>query len=144
MSSVSGGVKGGWFANRPAAVKLGTVAVAAVVVVAVLVGIGVTALSSTAGRVGDLDRFSADIRLSLEADMAHDAIRGDTLRALIAGPTAPSGDKDGIRNDLADHSKIITDALTVFAGPAADPASGRRRRRSSRSSSSTSSWPSRR
>jgi methyl-accepting chemotaxis protein len=115
------GVKGGWFANRPAAVKLGAVAVVAVVAVAVVVGIGVRALSSAASRVNDLNRFNADIRLSLEADMAHDAIRGDTLRALIAGPTASSSDKDGIRGDLADHSKIITDALAAFAGSGAVP-----------------------
>src|SRR5690242_11707417 len=108
MSSNSGGVKGGWFANRPAAVKLGGVAVAAVVVVAVVVGIGVTALSSAASRVADLNQINADIRLSLEADMAHDAIRADTLRALIAGNTAPAADQDGIRSDLADHSKILT------------------------------------
>jgi methyl-accepting chemotaxis protein len=122
MASVSGGVKGGWFANRPAAVKLGAVAVVAVVVVAVLVGIGVSALSSAAGRVADLNRLNADIRLSLEADMAHDAIRGDTLRALIAGPTASPGDQDAIRNDLADHAKIIADATAVFAGSSTEAA----------------------
>jgi hypothetical protein len=58
-------IRGGWFGNRPAAFKLGAVALAAIGTVAVLVVIGVTALSAVTARAADLDRFNADIRRSL-------------------------------------------------------------------------------
>jgi methyl-accepting chemotaxis protein len=53
--------------------------------------------------------------------MAHDAVRGDTLRALIAGPEASAADRDSIRSDLADHTKILTEAMATFVAPSAQP-----------------------
>jgi methyl-accepting chemotaxis protein len=111
-----------WFRNRSIAAKLAGVAVVALVTVLTLVGVGVHALVVAGDHAQYLETVTGQIRLELEADMAHDAIRGDVLRSLIAGPDASSGERDEIRADLADHTKTITDALALFAGPSADPA----------------------
>jgi methyl-accepting chemotaxis protein len=114
-----------WAKNRPIAAKLGAIIVVAVITVAVLLAVGVRALNADGERAHQLQGLSALVRTTLEADMAHDAVRGDVLRILLdasKGAAAASGtEATETRADLTDHSQILTDAMTLFTGPGMDP-----------------------
>ncbi|GAA2579464.1 hypothetical protein GCM10010399_06520 [Dactylosporangium fulvum] len=114
----------GWSRNRSVAVKLGAIFAVALLTVVALVAFGARALFSGAERVRELEQLNQFTRTSLEADMAHDAIRGDVLRILLAtsrGGAAGSAETTGARTDLAAHSSILADAMTLFTGTAMDP-----------------------
>jgi methyl-accepting chemotaxis protein len=51
--------------------------------------------------------------------MAHDAIRGDVLRAL---PADGDGERADVRAELGEHAAGMRDKLAMFAGPDAPPA----------------------
>ncbi|GAA3450666.1 hypothetical protein GCM10018962_24990 [Dactylosporangium matsuzakiense] len=104
--------------NLPIAAKLGTVIVLAVITVSVLLAIGVRALGADGDRARQLQVLNGLTRTTLEADMAHDAVRGDVLRALLA--TTGGTDVSEAQRDLTEHAKILTDAMTLFTGPGMD------------------------
>ena len=110
-----------WWRNRPVAIKLGAIAGVALVTVGALVAVGASALSSAVGYARQLERINDWTRQALEADMAHDAIRGDVLNALLAGAGASAADRDQIRADLADHSKIISGTVEAFGAASIPP-----------------------
>ncbi len=97
---------------RSVAAKLVLIVAIALVAVALLVGVGVVALRSVTSKAVQLERLNSLTRQGMEADMAHDAIRGDVLRAKLSG--APEADE--IRSDFADHSKIMTSVLADLTG----------------------------
>ncbi|WP_433050874.1 methyl-accepting chemotaxis protein [Dactylosporangium sp. CS-033363] len=98
--------------NLPIAAKLGAVIVLAVLTVGALLVVGVRALSADGDRAHQLQRINGLTRSTLEADMAHDAVRGDVLRVLLAA-TQGTATADG---DLAAHAKILTAAMALFTG----------------------------
>jgi methyl-accepting chemotaxis protein len=74
------------------------------------------ALSFTQGRAAESlsDRLLADVKLARASgtlDMMHDALRGDTLSARLAGPQADAEAKKAVQNDLAEHRKILDKSL---------------------------------
>lgn len=100
-----------WLGNRPVAFKLTGLAGIAVLAT---VAIGITDIQSAgtaSSRAAELAQLNEWTKVTLEADMAHDAVRGDVLRAIVA-----KGTRDGAaaKADLADHTKILSDGLATF------------------------------
>jgi methyl-accepting chemotaxis protein len=103
-----------WLRNRPIGAKIGGIAAIALVTLVVVGGIGVRELRAAADRVDELQRLNGLTRLALEADMAHDAIRGDVQRAMLA---TGSAEASAAKAELEEHSGTLTDALARFAAP---------------------------
>ncbi|MFO0594741.1 MAG: methyl-accepting chemotaxis protein [Myxococcaceae bacterium] len=72
-----------------------------------------TAFSALEGSVGDLTLSASSIRNHLDADMMHDAIRGDVLAALMAD--TPEAHKQA-HADLDEHTTRFRSALAANAG----------------------------
>ncbi|GAB1641889.1 methyl-accepting chemotaxis protein [Krasilnikovia sp. MM14-A1259] len=86
-----------------------------------LVGVaatGLIALEKAGDKARELNRVARMSRVSLESDMAHDAVRGDVQRALLS---TDSGDDDEIRGNLTEHSAILRDGVRGFAAPSMFP-----------------------
>src|SRR5512140_2305620 len=64
-----------------------------------------------------LARFTDSIRASVEADMLHDAIRGDVYSGLLASNQA---ERDKARDDLTGHAKELDDRLALIADKLSD------------------------
>ncbi|GAA1561636.1 hypothetical protein GCM10009827_098780 [Dactylosporangium maewongense] len=111
-----------WLRNRPIAVKLGAVLAVALVTVGALLFVGVRALTDGEERARELEHVGKLTRETLEADMAHDAIRGDVLRMLLA--VSRGGDTGTevaeVRADLASHSEILGGVHATFTAPGMD------------------------
>jgi methyl-accepting chemotaxis protein len=100
-----------WARDRSIRAKLALIGLIGLLAV-VLVGLaGLQALASASSRARDLERLSGLIRVTLESDMAHDAVRGDVQRALLdpGGPDAAAA-----REDLAEHRAVLTDGVETF------------------------------
>ena len=63
---------------------------------------------------GELLAQSAALRQAMLADMMHDALRGDVLRAIFAARATP-GERDTVFNDLSTHITTFRDALADSA-----------------------------
>jgi methyl-accepting chemotaxis protein len=105
-----------WWGNRPIAQKLGAIVVVSVITVGVLLGVGIEGLSSAGAEAKALDKLNAWTKRALEADMAHDAIRGDVLRATLGGAHTSTEDRTEIAADLGDHTKTLSGAVAMFEG----------------------------
>jgi len=55
------------------------------------------------------------LKHQFEADMMHDALRGDAIRALLSGARQDKSDEKDIRKDLAEHSKTFDEALKTLS-----------------------------
>jgi methyl-accepting chemotaxis protein len=97
-----------WLVNRSVGVKLA--AIAAIALLSILsVGVaGLTALAGARAGAADLNRVPDWTRAAMEADMAHDAVRGDVQRAMLSAELA---DVNGARLDLDNHAAQMRDAL---------------------------------
>ncbi|MDQ0366517.1 methyl-accepting chemotaxis protein [Catenuloplanes indicus] len=91
--------------------KIGSIVAFALVALLVTGGMAMSALDGVAERARELEQASVSTRQALEADMAHDAIRGDVQRALLAGTEA---ERQEAATDLAEHIEIITQAVSDF------------------------------
>ncbi|BFU43604.1 methyl-accepting chemotaxis protein [Krasilnikovia sp. MM14-A1004] len=100
-----------WVADRSVRTKLAAlVAVGLVALVGVALA-GLTSLEKAGDKARELNRVARLSRVSLESDMAHDAVRGDVQRALLS----TGGDEaDEIRADLQEHSAILRDGVRSF------------------------------
>ncbi|MFI5840183.1 methyl-accepting chemotaxis protein [Catenuloplanes sp. NPDC051500] len=98
--------------DRSVGVKIGSIVAFALLALVVTAGMAMAALADVAARAGDLERASVSTRHALEADMAHDAIRGDVQRALLA---ATDAERQEAAADLAEHTQIITEKIKDFA-----------------------------
>ncbi|CAN5567631.1 HAMP domain-containing methyl-accepting chemotaxis protein [soil metagenome] len=63
------------------------------------------------------------LRNHMEADMMHDALRADVLSSQLAGDAGSGIQIDGVREDLADHTRIFRKAIADNDALATDPAS---------------------
>ncbi|MET7420625.1 methyl-accepting chemotaxis protein [Dactylosporangium sp. NPDC005555] len=112
----------GWLRNRPIVVKLGAIFFVSLLTVVALVAVGVRTLADGEDRARQLERIGQLTRQTLEADMAHDAIRGDVLRMLLA--VSRGGDVSAeaaeVKADLAGHSAILGGVVTTFTAAGID------------------------
>jgi len=108
------GFVGRWLGNRPVVFKLLSLAAIGLAAMVTVGATGLLSLGQAAGRAAQMNRLNEVTRITLEADQAHDAIRGDVLRALVAkgGPDATA-----VTDDLAAHIKLLTDGLATFRAP---------------------------
>src|SRR4051812_35211047 len=72
--------------NRSLRTKLGALAVAALVGLGGVSSVALSAMRDISSRTDEIGRIAEATRSSLEADMAHDAVRGDVLQAMYAPP----------------------------------------------------------
>ncbi|MFN0284566.1 MAG: methyl-accepting chemotaxis protein [Kineosporiaceae bacterium] len=105
----------GWLDDRSIAVKLGTVFALALVCVALVGVVGLEGLRSATGEAQRLQSLQQLTRLSLEADMAHDAVRGDVQQVIIAGGGAAAREAEA---DFTAHAKVLRDGVTTFQAAA--------------------------
>ncbi|MDP9799752.1 methyl-accepting chemotaxis protein [Catenuloplanes nepalensis] len=99
--------------------KIGSIVAFALVSLLVTAGMAMSALDGVTSRVAELERASVATRQALEADMAHDAIRGDVQRALLATTAA---ERQEAAADLSDHVEIITQDVSDFVTGAEESA----------------------
>ncbi|HEX6364108.1 MAG TPA: MCP four helix bundle domain-containing protein, partial [Albitalea sp.] len=66
-------------------------------------------------------RAASAIRLQMKADMAHDALRGDVLSALITGPAKDAAQEKAVREDLREHGTLFRDAIKGLKEIRVDP-----------------------
>jgi methyl-accepting chemotaxis protein len=112
-----------WVRNRSVATKLGAIAVVAAATTAALASVGVHGVSSASARAEELQVVNGLTRQALEADMAHDAVRGDVLRALLAvEDDGVDPDGQAAKDDLAVHEEILREAIHTFQGAGMSPA----------------------
>ncbi|WP_412740465.1 methyl-accepting chemotaxis protein [Krasilnikovia sp. MM14-A1259] len=103
-----------WVADRSVRTKLAALAGIGLLGMVIIAAAGVTALGRAAVKGQELDRMGRLSRVQMAADMAHDAIRGDVQRALLATGSAEAGE---IRADLDEHSAILRDGVRELAAP---------------------------
>jgi methyl-accepting chemotaxis protein len=107
-----------FWSDRPLGVKLSALVVIGALALAVFALISVRALQATGDRADRLLSANQVTALALEADMMHDAVRGDVLQALLSG-TGPQ--YQGAVTDLADHSQHLRDVLKTIKGSGLAP-----------------------
>ncbi len=79
--------------------------------VALLVGgVGIRATTQAAEGEAMLNREARAIRQEMSADMMHDALRGDVMRALLVARTAPQL-RDSVLDDVKEHVAALRAAL---------------------------------
>ncbi len=79
-----------------------------------VVAVGVSGLLSArrmADASSDMASNTSALKAQMIADMMHDALRGDAMRALLAGSQKDQAQFKSIRDDLQEHSKTFTDEL---------------------------------
>jgi methyl-accepting chemotaxis protein len=100
-----------WLGDRPVVFKLLSLAVIGLAGLLVVAVTGVQELSVAGDRARDMKQLNALSTVTLYADMAHDAVRGDVLRAVLA---KGGGDAETARLDLIEHSKTLSDGVATF------------------------------
>ncbi len=74
----------------------------------------------------DIKRAGTALKLQLEADMMHDALRGDVLHAMLAATRQDASDHAAARRDLVEHAKSLQGSIVALRrlaiGGAADAA----------------------
>lgn len=88
-----------------ATIRMRLMIVPSVAILAMLVtaGMGLYGLSVSRNALFEASSATRAVLYSKQADMMHDALRGDTLTALLAGPTASSAEKSEILGQIDTH-----------------------------------------
>jgi hypothetical protein len=66
-------------------------------------------------------RAATALRLQMQADMAHDALRSDVLNALVSGASKDAAQEKAVRDDLAQHSALFRDSMKALREIDVDP-----------------------
>ncbi len=82
---------------------MGLVGLAIGVMLVVVGGAGLFAVNKLTAANATSQTFADALRNQLEADMMHDALRGDVLNALLAGSRFETTKEAGIKQDLGEH-----------------------------------------
>jgi methyl-accepting chemotaxis protein len=98
------------WSDRPLGVKLAALVAAGAVVLAVFAVLTVQALRGTGERTDELLATTHATGAALEADMMHDAVRGDVLQAMLAGA---GPEYSAAVADLAGHGETLRDSLAA-------------------------------
>jgi methyl-accepting chemotaxis protein len=100
-----------WLRGRRVRTKLGLIVAIALVGLVVCALVGISGLSRAENSTRDLQTSAQLTRTALEADMAHDAIRGDVLRILSARTET---ERSEASTDLAEHGATIRDKVAAL------------------------------
>jgi methyl-accepting chemotaxis protein len=102
-----------WLGKRRVRTKLALLAGTGLAGVVVSAAVGVAGLVQADRSARALQDSSSLTRTALEADIGHDAIRGDVLRVFVARGDAERTEAGA---DLAEHSAVMRDKLAAFRG----------------------------
>lgn len=97
--------------NLSIRIKLFIIGGLAVLMTAVVGGFGYWGITQVDGAMDEISTNSAALRNHLEADMMHDALRGDVLAALLWSQRRDAQDRSVIEEDLTDHIALFRTAL---------------------------------
>jgi methyl-accepting chemotaxis protein len=97
--------------NRSVAVKLGALVTVAVACLLLIGAVALRELASASAQVSQLQSLQKLTRVTLEADMAHDAVKGDVQQAML-DRGGEAGRK--AKSEFADHSQILSDGVRTF------------------------------
>ena len=114
---------GNLWSDRPLGVKLAALVAAGAAALGVFALVAVEEFQGAGERVDTLLATNAATAAALEADMMHDAVRGDVLAALVSGGRGP--EYQAAAADLADHAENFRaqlDAVEGGLGPEVDAA----------------------
>ncbi|WP_143447992.1 methyl-accepting chemotaxis protein [Kineosporia sp. R_H_3] len=100
-----------WLDDRSVAVKLATLVGVALVALLAVGAVGVQELRAASTQAERLESLQKMTRLALEADMAHDAVKGDVQQAILDGDSASGREA---RAELDDHAAILSDGVATF------------------------------
>jgi methyl-accepting chemotaxis protein len=92
--------------------RLLIVPAAAILAVVVTAGIGLYGLSLSHKALAEAATATKAVLYSKQADMMHDALRGDVLVALLAGPSASLGDRAAVTGDMDAHVASFEDSIS--------------------------------
>lgn len=101
------------WADQPLGTRLAALVATGAVATTAVALIAGTALAGTGQRAEVLMDTTTATGLALEADMMHDAVRGDVLQALLAGD---GPQYDSAATDLDEHSARLRATLEQVAG----------------------------
>ncbi|MDR7377036.1 methyl-accepting chemotaxis protein [Rhodoferax ferrireducens] len=79
-------------------------------------GIGLLNAKRLTGAIGDSIGMGVALQSSQEADMMHDAVRGDVLLALLGAISKDQSQVDEAKKGLTEHAKTFNDALQTLQG----------------------------
>ncbi|TAK87570.1 MAG: HAMP domain-containing protein [Aquabacterium sp.] len=78
----------------------------------VVVGVaGFVAVNRLTFATGHITNIGSALKEQMYADMMHDALRGDVLRALLAASKNDKADEKAIKEDLVEHSKGFRESM---------------------------------
>jgi methyl-accepting chemotaxis protein len=80
-----------------------------------LAGVGLATIGTLVNGNDSLATSGAAVRAQMQADMVHDALRGDVLAALLAGASQAADKRKGIQDDLDEHVNTFKESLTQLA-----------------------------
>ncbi|OYW58569.1 MAG: hypothetical protein B7Z31_07475 [Rhodobacterales bacterium 12-65-15] len=92
-------------------IRLLIVPAAAIIAVLVTAGIGLYGLSLSRQALEAASTATRAVLHFKQADMMHDALRGDALSALLAGPAAPQAERTEILQNLNEHVVSFEDSV---------------------------------
>jgi methyl-accepting chemotaxis protein len=92
-------------------VKLFALSIGALVFVLAVGATGLVASSRLTKASEEIATAGAALKSQLQADQAHDALRGDVLAALLAGEQKDAEKEKDIRADLNEHAKLFRESI---------------------------------
>ncbi|MDB5895467.1 MAG: hypothetical protein JWQ88_2998 [Rhodoferax sp.] len=84
-------------------------------------GIGYAAMGRLAAASERITMTSAALKRQMEADMMHDALRGDALGAMLAGTRKDASQQKVIQADLEEHVKQFRESIDALRAMSLDP-----------------------
>jgi methyl-accepting chemotaxis protein len=100
-----------WFADRPVGIKLLALIGTGLLTTAIVGGVGIHSVQQATDVADHLQVLNGLTRLTLEADMAHDAVRGDVQAVMLAVTEAEAQES---RDEVSVHGAILRDGVKRF------------------------------
>jgi methyl-accepting chemotaxis protein len=94
------------------------------IVTVTIAGVGLISVTNLAGDLVRGQRQAEMLRYQVDADMMHDAVRADVQASLMSHDPASGIDIAGVRQDVAEHAKALTDYIARARGLAGDSKAG--------------------
>ena len=84
-------------------------------------GIGYAAVSRLADSAQRITATSSALKHQMQADMMHDALRGDALRAMLAGSRKEAAEQAPVQAEMDEHVKEFRTSIDALAAMSLDP-----------------------
>jgi methyl-accepting chemotaxis protein len=84
-------------------------------------GIGYAAVMRLADSAQRITATSSALKHQMQADMMHDALRGDALRAMLAGSRKEAAEQTPVQAEMDEHVKEFRTSIDALAAMSLDP-----------------------